>query len=245
MLSTGDAPSVNNWKSQSSLEILTQLAIEAAISQNWEIAEKINEKILTFDKSNTEALNRLARSLVCCGNYTKAQKTYKKVLELDPYNIIAKKNLEKLVKTPSLNTNGKLKTNGHTHLNGNGTIQQNLSTVFLFEPGKTKTINLLNLAQPTTLASLNCGDSLDIVPKKHSIVITDKDGTYLGALPDDLSHRLISLIEGGNKYEAFVKFATTKSLTIFIREVERSVKYTNQPSFQEPRTAEEEKQMFA
>jgi hypothetical protein len=106
-----------------------------------------------------------------------------------------------------------------------------MSDIFLFEPGKTKIINLLNLAPPSVLAGLNCADQVSILPKNHAVSITAQDGTYLGALPDDLAHRLITFIKEGNKYEAYVKYATIKTLTVFIRETERSQKFSNQPSF--------------
>lgn len=228
------------WEEVTNTDLLSQLAIECALSANWQDAVKINEKILKLDTQNVEALNRLARALCCLGHMAKAGKTYQKALEIDPYNVIAKKNQEKISKLkgelkPSENghTNGNSLTNGNDHTN-----VPNISAIFVFEPGKTKVINLLNLASPSILATLSCGDKVVIIAKKHSITIAKEDGTYLGALPDDLSFKLIALITGGNKYEVYVKYATTKSLTIFIRETERSLKYTNQPSFAEMHTGE-------
>ncbi len=214
-----DTTSVAAAKNSQDPDILATAAITAALASHWQEAVKINEKILTSANNDVEALNRLARARVCLGETTKAQKTYKKVLEIDPYNIIALKNMEKLGKT-----NGISKTNGAANIN--------LSQVFLYEPGKTKLVNLLNLAPPTILASLNCGDQVKLNPKNHSISIISENGTYLGAFPDDFAHRLLSLISGGNQYEVYVKSATLKTLTVLIRETERSVKFANQPSFQ-------------
>ena len=112
------------------IESLTRLAIMAAASLNWEEAAKINQKILKITDTSVETLNRLAKAYISLGETQKAQKFYKKALDLDPYNIIAKKNLEKITK---VNGNGKSQgTNGHTQK-----TQINLSTLFLFEPGKT------------------------------------------------------------------------------------------------------------
>lgn len=229
------------WNKETDLNTLSQFAIEAALTSNWGEAAKINSRILQIFKDNIEALNRLAFAQTCMGEVLKAQKIYKKVLELDPYNLIAKKNLEKIQKLEN-NHNGKVQGGNN---NGKVAPSQNLSSVFLYEPGKTKIINLLNLAPPAVLASLNCGDKLEVYPKKHSISITMQDGSYLGALPDDLSYRLLAYIAGGNKYEVYVKFATTKSLSVFIREIERSHKFINQPSFQENRKYEHEKDAAA
>ena len=206
------------------IESLSRLAITAAASLNWEEAAKINQKILKITDTSVETLNRLAKAYISLGEAQKAHKFYKKALDLDPYNIIAKRNLEKITKA---NGNGKTQgTNGHAQK-----TQINLSSLFLFEPGKTKIINLLNLAPPQILATVSCGDEVSLNPKKHSVAVSTSDGVYLGALPDDLAHKLISYIDGGNKYEAYVKCATTKILTIFIKEVYKGQKFTNQPSF--------------
>ena len=127
-------------------------------------------------------------------------------------------------------TNGRENVNGNT--NGHDFTNGSLSNYFLFEPGKTKIIQLLNLAPPSTIARLNCGEKLSMTLKKHTICVASENGTYLGALPDDLSHKLLSYINGGNKYDVYVKYSTAKKLTVFIREIERSPKFENQPSFQ-------------
>lgn len=213
-------------QNSANLDLLADQAIEAAISLNWQKAVKINRKILNSIKNDTEALNRLARAKLCLGRKQEAQKLYKRVLELDPYNIIAQKNLEKITKS---NGNA-LKTNGNNYSNNLSSL--NLANIFLLEPGKTKLVNLLNLAPPAVLATLNCGDQVLINPKNHSVAITTLDKVYLGALPDDLAHRLIAFISGGNKYDSYVKNATPKSLVVFIKEVFRSAKFASQPSFQ-------------
>lgn len=225
-----------NWAKVSDIANLAQLAIGAAISCDWPVASKINQKILGVDKNNTEALNRLAKAHLCLGEEVKAKTCYEKVLKIDPYNIIATKNLEKISKI-----------NGKTSGNGNGKNSHYVAysaNIFLVEPGKTKIINLLNLASPAVLATLNCGDQVHLNPKKHSVCIHMVDGGYLGALPDDLAHRLINFIAGGNKYEAYIKVATTKTLCIFIREVFRSSKFVSQPSFIENRLSPGEEKSF-
>ena len=214
----------DSWKQPESLEAHAQAAITAALTGEWQQAVKVNEKILSLDSNSVEALNRLARAYACLGHAPKAEKTYKKVLQLDPYNIIAIKNLDKLSKS-----NGSFSA----VVAGNGnTTQVNLAQMFLDEPGRTKLVNLLNLAPPSVLASLNCGESLTLNPKNHSISVTSQAGTYLGAFPDDVAHRLLSFITGGNKYEAYVRSNSTKNLTIFVRETQRSEKFGNQPTFQ-------------
>lgn len=213
------APSAN-WQDIKDLQVLAQLAAQAALISNWQEAIQINEKILGVNKDDVEALNRLARAKVCLGELDKAQKIYKQVLAIDPYNIIANKNLDKISKSTP-NSHGK-----------SVVFNYNLSSLFLSEPGKTKILGLINLAPPNVLALLNYGEQVQLNPKSHSVTVTTTDGTYLGALPDDVAHKLITFITGGNKYESFVKSVSPKLLTIFVRETERSEKFTNQPSFQ-------------
>lgn len=219
-----------NWESIQDKDILAQLAIEAALNFDWEQAQKINKKILTIVKNDIESLNRLAHAYTCSNQRENAQKIYKQVLALDPYNLIAAKNLEKISKL-----NGFVANNNQS----NGT---DLSQIFLYEPGKTKIISLLNLAPPSVLSALNCGQTVTLNAKRHSVTISTEEGTYLGSLPDDLAHRLIGFISGGNQYESYIKYSTPKSLTVFIREVLRSSKFTNQPSFADNRTYFDEKE---
>jgi tetratricopeptide (TPR) repeat protein len=209
-----------SWENTEDTILLAKMAADAALSSNWQEAIQINQKILKTNHEDVEALNRLARAQVCSGEIEKAQKTYKKVLELDPYNIIANKNMNKINLS-----------NG----SGNGKsiiFSPNLTSLFLSEPGKTKVVALLNLAPPSILSVLNYGEEVHLNAKSHSVTVNTLEGVHIGALPDDTAHKLIAFINGGNKYEAFVKSVTPKSLTIFIRETERSEKFTNQPSFQ-------------
>lgn len=209
-----------------SVNNLVKLAIEAASISNWTEAIKLNNEILGFQKDNVEALNRLGKAYSCLGNLKKSREAYKKVVAIDPYNLIALKNLERISKTDKLPANGASGYHHNGHTNTNPT-----NNIFLYEPGKTKVIGLLNLSSPVVLATLNFGDKLRINTKRHSANLATQEGIYLGALPDDFAHSLISFIEGGNQYEAYVKFVSPKSLIVVIKEIFRSPKFDNQPSF--------------
>src|SRR4030042_2010706 len=119
------------------IETFTQKAILAAASQNWLEAAKLNREILKIESNNVEAINRLARAQNCLGKTNISQRLYKKALDIDPYNIIAKKNLEKISKS-----NGSSQQNGKGHLPRPQTQTSNLPSLFLYEPGKTKIISL-------------------------------------------------------------------------------------------------------
>lgn len=202
---------------------LAKTAIAAALKGNWEKAAELNKKILAENPQDSDALNRLAKACSELGNAEKAKNCYSQVLKFDPANAIAVKNLKLLTKS----TNGKngSQTNGQSG-------SKNLSLdIFLAEPGKTKLVNLINLATPSTLSQLTCGEKVEMVIKKHQVVIESSTGDHLGAIPDDLSHYLISLTSAGNNYEAYIKAVRTNVLTLMLWEKERAAKFANQPSF--------------
>lgn len=197
-------------------------AIEAALDSKWEEALKINKKILKLDPLNIDALNRRAKAYMELGKPNLAKKSYSAVLKCDPYNPIALKNL-KIIKS--------FKSNGEDFV---PYCQAKLSpSLFLQEPGKTKVVNLLKVAEPQKLSHAFCGMKVNMAVKNRKITIVDLLGNYLGVLPDDVSHHLLRLFKGGNKYELFIKSVRVNSLSIIIKEVFRSKRFKNQPSFLE------------
>lgn len=190
----------------------------------WDQAVKLNQKILKLEPKNTAALNRLARAFWEKGNLASARKIYRQVLSIDRYNPIASKNLKRLADQKKAPPQKVAKKKAEGALNAQGTI-------FLEEPGKTKIVKLVRLASPAVLSGLDSTDKVLLAPKKHTISVTSPDGTYLGTMPDDLSHRLLRFIKGGNQYQAFVKAVDRQHLEIFIRETKRAAKFAHSPSF--------------
>ncbi len=199
-------------------------AIQAALNGNWEKAVELNEKILRGDKKDVDALNRLGRAYMELGKLNKAREIFNLILHnIDPYNQIASKNQAKLksacYKKKSMPAEKDL-TLPHA----------NLPSSFIEEPGRTKTVSLVNLASPTTLTTLCAGQTVYLEAKHHSIHISDSNGNYLGSLPDDIGKRLNTLVHAGNTYEACIRSASN-NIVIFIREVSRAKKYYQVPSF--------------
>ena len=198
---------------------LEQQAISAAMKGAWDLAIEINQKILKLDPENITALNRLAKAFWEKSDLDKAKQTFKKVLALDPYNVIANKNLQRLADQKK----AKVKTPGPAN------HSQRVS--FLEEPGRTKVVKLIHLAATEILSQANNGDEVFLSPKERSISVTNDRKVYLGRVPDDLSHRLLALIKGGNEYQVFVKAADRQNLEVFIQETKRAPRLRNQPSF--------------
>lgn len=197
---------------------LTTIAIRHALNQNWKDAIKVNLELLEQNGENVEALNRLAYAYLKRGQLTLAKTTYKKVLKIDKYNPIALKNLKWL-----------------SNLNKNDIVQNSHSspapTIFLEEPGKTKLVSLVNLAPARILCNLITAQKVFLNAKRRTVEIRDGRDTYIGALPDDISYRLIRMIESGNLYDAYVKNVAKNAVVVFVRELKRGKKFADIPSF--------------
>lgn len=209
---------------------LPVLAIDAALDSRWDEALKLNKKIIKLDPQNIDALNRQGRAYMEMGRCNLAKKYYSEVLKLDPYNPIALKNL-KIIKAfkPNGNGNGQIFEN-HTPLSPSFKLDASL---FLQEPGKTKVVNLLKVAEPQKLSQAYCGMKVSMISKNRKITIAGDGLNYLGVLPDDTSHHLLKLIRGGNKYDLFIKSIRVNSLSVLIKETYRSKRFKNQASFLE------------
>mgnify|MGYP001576030292 FL=1 len=197
----------------------SQLAISAALEGRFSEALKLNQHILKDDPKNVDALNRLARAYFELGKLILAKKYYNHVLEIDSYNPIAQKNL-KIIKA----FKGK-------KVNGIPVMQRIQPALFLQEPGKTKVVEVMKVAEPNKLSQLFPGQSVKIVLKKRTITVVDQNDVYLGVLPDDLAYHLIRLCRGGNKFQVYVKSVRVNGLSLILKEVFRSKRFKNQPSF--------------
>lgn len=211
-----------------SIPSLQHQAIQTALDSKWSEALNINEKIIKIDPQNVDALNRLARAYFELGKINLAIKHYSLALKYDSYNPIALKNL-KMLKT--------FKKDGKKSIYHNGQINNQpiriSPSLFLQEPGKCKAVNLLKVAEPQKLSRVYSGMLVDMVVKNRKVAVIDKNGGYLGVLPDDLTHQLLRLMKGGNKYEVLIKSVKVNGLAVLIREIFRSKRFRNQPSFLE------------
>lgn len=205
-----------------SVNSLQKKAIEAAISCQWEQALSLNQQLIDLEPENVESLNRLAKAHFELGHYSDSKKIYQKVLELDPYNTIAEKNIKRL---------GSFKANGTNHTSNNHQPITISPALFVQEPGITKSVTLIKVAEPQKIILLSAGQPVNLVVKSRGISVTDSHNQYIGALPDDVSFHLLKLINGGNRYNAYIKSAKANSVVILIREMFRSKRFKNQASF--------------
>jgi hypothetical protein len=176
----------------------------------------MNKSLIAEFPEDIDALNRLALAYTITGKLKEAKSTYQKVVNIDPLNPIALRNLKK-IKDKKFSLTVK-------------TVNPRINNQFLEEPGKTKVVELVNIAQPKIVESLRTGQSLELLIKRLKIFALEGP-QYIGVLPDDISRRLIKFMKNGCKYEAYVKSSTQHKVTIFIKEMKKTTRYKDQPSF--------------
>ena len=93
---------------------------------------------------------------------------------------------------------------------------------FIEETGRTKLVELVNIAQPRIISGLRIGQPLKIYVKRLKIFVENLEKQYIGVLPDDIGNRLISLIKGGNQYEALIRSADNHHVIVFLKEIKLS-----------------------
>ena len=195
--------------------LLAKQAIDSALAGNWKEAVKINLSILKHDPRDIESLNRLGRAFMEIGQKSKAENAYKKVLRIDKFNTIATRNLG-FLKTSRFNR----QASGKPHFS---------QTMFLEEPGVTKTVQPIRLGDTKIISRLHPGDPIRVVVRQHNVVAVTTANEYLARFPDDLASRLRTFIQAGNTYSAFIR--SVDPLKIFVQETHRAAKYQSTPSF--------------
>lgn len=196
---------------------LKNQAIQTALTGDFKNAISLNKTLLQENPNDIDALNRLALAYMLTGKLLDAKKTYQKVLDMDSLNTIALRNLKRLkekgVKIEVLT--------GISHINNN----------FLEQTGKTKIVELVNLAQPSVLQVLRTGQDVTLSVKRLKIFVLVGEKQYIGVFPDDIGKRLIKFMKSGNQYQAYIKSADPRHAVVFIKEIKRATRYKDQPSF--------------
>jgi hypothetical protein len=203
----GNAILHNNRKEiMTSLTELTTHAIKSAQDGRWEDAKAYNAQILEQEPTNTAATNRMAFCEMQLGNGEAARQLYEQVLTFERHNPIANKYLSLLKQKVKFTPPALHKQED-----------------FIEEPGKSKSLALVRLADPDVLQTTAISTPCELVVKNHRVNVQTKDGKiYLGALPDDIAFRLQKLIRAGNTYNVFVQSTSKKNCTVFIKETYRS-----------------------
>ncbi|MFQ5452034.1 MAG: tetratricopeptide repeat protein [Candidatus Paceibacterota bacterium] len=197
----------------SSVSKLHEQAIEAALSKDWKRAIMLNDQILKHNSDNLDANLGLGFVYLQKGDLKQSTKYYKKALKLDPTSIIAEKNLEK-IKTIEKHGQKKSKlANQEIILDPN---------TFINIAGKTKLATLTNIGQADVIAALSPGERVYLRIKKRRVEVRNSAKEYIGALPDDLSKRLIFFLQAKSSYLVYINSASKNSVEVFIKEEKKN-----------------------
>ncbi len=207
--------------SQVELDQRNQEAIQAALDGHWDKASTINAELSEDYPEDIDVLNRLAKAYTELGQINKAGQTYSKVLEIDPYNPIAVRNQERLS-----TLRGSVK---HAETN----VKPINPEIFLEEPGKTKTVDVRDLAMPKVLVELRVGDNIELKANKTDVSVVSSSGQRLGKLDDSWGQEIAQAAGLGSSFSAIVKSVNVSkspqnsSLSVFVKETTHSKKLAN------------------
>ena len=204
-------PEIEKGTGGNSVRIKRQLmdqAIAQASDGHWTEAAETNRKILEM-APDAEAENRLAKAMWELGELGVAREHYQVALALDPTNRIAERNIERLRVLMSEA--------------GDKTASPEKATkapvaIFVEETGKTGFAMLTDLASPRTLAHVNPGDAVELIPEGNRLYAV-ANGTRIGVVEPRVAARLLKLLAGGNKYSAGVTSLGDRDVRIVIREI--------------------------
>jgi tetratricopeptide (TPR) repeat protein len=204
-------PEIEKGTGGNSVRIKRQLldqAIAQASEGHWTEAADTNRKILEM-APDAEAENRLAKAMWELGELGVAREHYQVALALDPTNRIAERNIERLRVLMSEA--------------GEKTVAAERASkapvaIFVEETGKTGFAMLTDLASPRTLAHVNPGDAVDLVPEGNRLYAV-ANGTRIGVVEPRVAARLLKLLAEGNKYSAGITSLGDRDVRIVIREI--------------------------
>jgi len=202
------------------IENIHKQAVDAAIANNWAKAIELNTKVIALNPEYLDAYLGLGYAHLQLRKYKESKKYYQEALKIDPNNFIARNNIEKV---------SILSKSGNTSSN-ELPVDPN---IFMNLRGKTKVITLLNVGKPDVLVKLNIGEKVELRIKKRRIEVRNVADDYIGALPDDISKRLMFFLEGKSTFSTFIKSSTKNSVDVFVREEKKGRKVKNFVSFPE------------
>lgn len=185
----------------------TELAVKQAQEGQWEEAVSTNKNILNLFPQESDALNCLGKAYTELGQYAEARQAYSQTLKYNPLNSIAKKNLERLDSLQTVPI---------------GAVPGGLDRIdpraFIEETGKTGVTELTNLAPASVLARVSYGDKVNLLVNGHRLLVQNAAGEPIGQVDPRLANRLISYIEGGNRYGAAILAVEQNRIRVIIRE---------------------------
>lgn len=183
------------------LKVQASEAVELAMDGRWEEAAAVNRKVIAASPSDLDAYNRLGKALLELGDPQAARAAFQHSLSLDPSNPIARKNIERL-------------SNG-TASGGSALLSHKM---FIGDTGKSTQVALLGCATDSARPYLAPGSSIELRVHKGNVVVYSAQGQYVGIVPPRVGHRLVALMEGGNRYSGGVVTSSADTVRAVLHE---------------------------
>ncbi|OGK18107.1 hypothetical protein A3D80_02150 [Candidatus Roizmanbacteria bacterium RIFCSPHIGHO2_02_FULL_40_13b] len=196
---------------------LHEKANDAALVGDFILAIKLNQDIIRETPGDSDAYLRLGFAYLQTGDFISSKQAYRQALKIEPMNQIARNNLDKIkILEKDTDNTSLLASEGPVH-----SVNPNL---FLNVLGKTKEVTLVNIGQADVLAKLKIGELVEFKIKKRRVEVRDTNNEYIGALPDDISKRLIFFLEADSSFLVYIKAASKNYVDIFIKEEKKGAK---------------------
>ncbi|MGQ9612505.1 MAG: tetratricopeptide repeat protein [Chloroflexus sp.] len=201
---------------------LQEKAIELAALNRWQEAADLNQQLLRVGE-DVETYNRLGKALFELGKYADSHHAYQNALRLNSANPIARKNVVRLEA---------LLARGITEAPiTRSTRQQVDMRMFITETGRTALTSLVDVQRGPAVDALITGEKVELRVEGKMVYVVDLDGNLIGRIEPKLSHRLVELINGGNRYLAAVVQSDSRNVRILIREVYQDPSQRGRVSF--------------
>ncbi len=201
---------------------LQEKAIELAALNRWQEAAELNQQLLRVGE-DVETYNRLGKALFELGKYAESHRAYQNALRLNAANPIARKNVARLES---------LLARGITEAPiTRSTRQQVDMRMFITETGRTALTSLVDVQRGPAVDALITGEKVELRVDGKMVYVFDLDGNLIGRIEPKLSHRLVELMNGGNRYLAAVVQSDSRNVRILIREVYQDPSQRGRVSF--------------
>lgn len=201
---------------------LQEKAIELAALNRWQEAVELNQQLLRVSE-DAETYNRLGKALFELGKYAESHRAYQNALRLNASNPIARKNVARLEA---------LLARGITEAPiTRSTRQQVDMRMFITETGRTALTTLVDVQRGPAVDALITGEKVELRVDGRMVYVLDLDGNLIGRIEPKLSHRLVELMNGGNRYLAAVVQSDSRNVRILIREVYQDPSQRGRVSF--------------
>ncbi len=192
---------------------LTEAALQQSEQGLWSECVETNQAILEIDSSDVSAHNRLGKALTKLGRLREALDSYERALAIEPANAIAQRNATRLRDVLATLDSDTVQPSDPLEIRAEN---------FIMDTGRSAVLTLEDLSPVQQTATILPGDTLELRVEGPYLVLYTSSNDQVGLMPPERAHRLIELMNAGNRYSAVVLNASTDGMDVLVRETYRS-----------------------